>query len=90
MRNAQQLSATTDYQTTMRVKASPDALFDALTTVAGLAAWWNPATRLAGTGGRVGPSPTAPSSPTGKERGPHSPSPRSTAKRPSSTSATTA
>ncbi len=33
-----------DYQTTLRVKASPDALFDALTTTTGLAAWWNPVT----------------------------------------------
>jgi hypothetical protein len=29
-----------DYQTTIHVKSSPDAL----TTVTGLAAWWNPAT----------------------------------------------
>jgi uncharacterized protein YndB with AHSA1/START domain len=42
-----------DYQTTLRVKASPDALFDALTTVSGLAAWWNPATGSGETGGEL-------------------------------------
>ena len=42
-----------DYQTTIRVKASADALFDALTTVTGLAAWWNPATGSGETGGEL-------------------------------------
>src|SRR4029453_10606775 len=42
-----------DYQTTVRVKAPPDALFDALTTVAGLGAWWNPATGSGATGGEL-------------------------------------
>ena len=42
-----------DYQTTIRVKASPDALFDALTTVTGLAAWWNPATGSGESGGEL-------------------------------------
>jgi len=42
-----------DYETTIRVKASPDALFDALTTVTGLAAWWNPATGSGATGGEL-------------------------------------
>jgi uncharacterized protein YndB with AHSA1/START domain len=42
-----------DYQRTIRVQASPDALFDALTTVAGLAAWWNPATGSGETGGEL-------------------------------------
>ena len=42
-----------DYETTVRVKASPDALFDALTTVNGLAAWWNPATGSGETGGEL-------------------------------------
>ena len=37
----------TDYQTTIRVQASPDALYDAVTTPAGLSAWW---TRAEGTG----------------------------------------
>jgi steroid delta-isomerase-like uncharacterized protein len=45
MTSTEQLSAASgDYQATIRVKASPDALFGALTTVSGLAAWWNPAT----------------------------------------------
>jgi uncharacterized protein YndB with AHSA1/START domain len=43
----------TDYQTTIRVNASPDALFDALTTVTGLAAWWNPVTGSGSTGGEL-------------------------------------
>lgn len=43
----------TDYQTTIRIKAAPDAVFDALTTVAGLAAWWNPATGSGTTGGEL-------------------------------------
>jgi uncharacterized protein YndB with AHSA1/START domain len=43
----------TDYQTTIRAKVPPDALFDALTTVTGLAAWWNPATGSGETGGEL-------------------------------------
>jgi uncharacterized protein YndB with AHSA1/START domain len=46
-------ASSTDYQTTIRVKASPDAVFDALTTVTGLAAWWNPATGSGATGGEL-------------------------------------
>jgi uncharacterized protein YndB with AHSA1/START domain len=46
-------AATADYQTTISVNASPDALFDALTTVIGLAAWWNPATGSGETGGEL-------------------------------------
>jgi uncharacterized protein YndB with AHSA1/START domain len=42
-----------DYHTTLRVKASPDALFDALTTTTGLAAWWNPATGSGESGGEL-------------------------------------
>ncbi|WIX77287.1 SRPBCC domain-containing protein [Amycolatopsis carbonis] len=38
---------TSDYQKTVSVDAAPDTLFDALTTVAGLGAWW---TRVMGTG----------------------------------------
>jgi hypothetical protein len=34
--------ASADYQKTIRVNASPGALFDALTSVSGLAAWWVP------------------------------------------------
>jgi len=37
-----------DYETTIAVMASPEAVFDALTTVAGLAAWWVP--RVTGSG----------------------------------------
>lgn len=54
MTSTEQLSVTpADYQTTIRVKASPDALFDALSTVTGLAAWWNPATGSGETGGEL-------------------------------------
>jgi uncharacterized protein YndB with AHSA1/START domain len=42
-----------DYQKTIRVKASPEALFDALTTVSGLAAWWNPCAGSGGAGGEL-------------------------------------
>ncbi|MEV6903288.1 SRPBCC domain-containing protein [Amycolatopsis sp. NPDC051372] len=38
---------TPDYQKTVSVNAAPDTLFDALTTVAGLGAWW---TRVTGSG----------------------------------------
>jgi uncharacterized protein YndB with AHSA1/START domain len=41
---ATQAKASADYQKTIRVKASPGALFDALTTVSGLTAWWTRAT----------------------------------------------
>jgi uncharacterized protein YndB with AHSA1/START domain len=54
MTSSEQLSAVpTDYQTTIRVKATPDAVFDALTTVAGLGAWWNPAAGSGETGGEL-------------------------------------
>ena len=54
MTSTEQLSAATgDYQATIRVKASPDALFGALTTVSGLAAWWNPVTGSGETGGEL-------------------------------------
>jgi uncharacterized protein YndB with AHSA1/START domain len=42
-----------DYQTTIQVNATPDAIFDALTTTTGLAAWWNPATGSGHTGGQL-------------------------------------
>src|SRR5438874_5962482 len=45
--------ASADYQTTIRVKYSPGALFDALTTVSGLAAWWNPCTGSGDAGGAL-------------------------------------
>jgi uncharacterized protein YndB with AHSA1/START domain len=54
MTSTEQLSATpAEYQTTIRVKASPDAVFDALTTVTGLAAWWNPVSGSGETGGEL-------------------------------------
>ncbi len=54
MTRTEQLTAPpTDYQTTVRVKASPDVLFDALTTLTGLGAWWNPATGSGETGGEL-------------------------------------
>jgi len=54
MTSSEQLATTpVDYQTTIRVKALPDALFDALTTVTGLAAWWNPVTGSGEAGGEL-------------------------------------
>lgn len=43
----------TDYQKTIRVKASPGALFDALTTIPGLAGWWTTVTGSGDTGGEL-------------------------------------
>jgi uncharacterized protein YndB with AHSA1/START domain len=43
----------TDYQKTLRVQASPEALFDALTSVSGLAAWWVPVTGSGDGGGEL-------------------------------------
>jgi len=43
----------TDYQKTIPMEASPDALFDALTTVSGLAAWWTDVTGLGDAGGEL-------------------------------------
>jgi uncharacterized protein YndB with AHSA1/START domain len=42
-----------DYQKTIRVKAAPDALFDALTSVSGLAAWWTSVTGSGAAGGEL-------------------------------------
>lgn len=51
MKSTEQLSIPpAEYQTTIRVKAPQDSIFDALTTVTGLAAWWNPATGTGETG----------------------------------------
>ena len=50
---ARSATTPTDYQATFRVHASPDAVFDALTTVDGLAAWWNPATGSGEAGGEL-------------------------------------
>ena len=54
MKTIEQTSAMpADYRTTVRLNAPADALFDALTTVTGLAAWWNPATGSGETGGAL-------------------------------------
>ncbi len=42
-----------DYEKTLRVHAAPDALFDALTTVDGLSAWWSRVTGSGETGGEL-------------------------------------
>jgi uncharacterized protein YndB with AHSA1/START domain len=42
-----------DYQTTRCLKVPPEAVFEAITTVTGLAAWWNPATGSGQTGGEL-------------------------------------
>ena len=47
------MTTTTDYRTTIRVNASPDVLFDAVTTTEGLTAWWNPVTGSGETGGEL-------------------------------------
>jgi uncharacterized protein YndB with AHSA1/START domain len=51
--SATQAKASADYQKTIRVKASPGALFDALTTVSGLTAWWTRATGSCDAGGEL-------------------------------------
>jgi uncharacterized protein YndB with AHSA1/START domain len=53
MSSTEQCTGTKDYQATIRVKASPEAVFDALTTISGLAAWWNPVTGSGETGGEL-------------------------------------
>jgi len=40
-----------DYQKTILVNSHPETLFDALTTLSGLAAWWTHATGSGETGG---------------------------------------
>lgn len=42
-----------DYTATRRVSASTDAVFDALTTLEGLSAWWATASGDAGEGGEI-------------------------------------
>ena len=49
----QTAETTADYQKTIRVKARPAALFEALTTAFGLSAWWAPATGSGLPGGDV-------------------------------------
>jgi len=41
------------YQRTIRVKAAPEAVFDAVTSLAGITGWWTRATGSAGVGGQV-------------------------------------
>jgi uncharacterized protein YndB with AHSA1/START domain len=45
---------TADYQKAIRVRAQPAALFDALTTAAGLSAWWTDTTGSGTAGGELG------------------------------------
>ena len=45
--------ANADYQATISVKASPGELFDALTSVCGLTAWWTRATGSGDAGGEL-------------------------------------
>ena len=47
------VAATTDYRTKIRIRVDADTLFDALTTTAGLAAWWNPASGSGEIGGEL-------------------------------------
>ena len=42
-----------DYEKTIRVHASADALFDAITTASGLTAWWTTASGSGDTGGEL-------------------------------------
>ncbi len=42
-----------DYEKTIRVHASPDAVFDAITTASGLTAWWTSASGAGDTGGEL-------------------------------------
>jgi uncharacterized protein YndB with AHSA1/START domain len=43
----------TDYQQTLRIQATPDQLFDAITTADGLTAWWTKASGSGTTGGEL-------------------------------------
>ena len=43
----------TDYRTTVRVDASADVVFDAITTTTGLTAWWSPVTGSGSDRGRA-------------------------------------
>ncbi len=50
--SATRAEASGDYEKTIRVKATPEALFGAITTIDGLAAWWVP--RVTGSGSKGG------------------------------------
>ncbi len=45
--------ASTDYRKTILVQARPEVLFDALTSVSGLSAWWTGVTGSGDTGGEL-------------------------------------
>lgn len=47
------MSTSTDYRTTVRVNAPAEAVFDAITTTTGLAAWWSPVTGSGLSGGEL-------------------------------------
>jgi uncharacterized protein YndB with AHSA1/START domain len=47
------MTTTTDYRTTVRVNASTDAVFDAITSAEALAAWWSPVTGSGLAGGEL-------------------------------------
>ena len=53
MTNTSATQADTDYRNTFRVQAPPGALFDALTEVPALAAWWTAVTGSGETGGEL-------------------------------------
>lgn len=42
-----------DYQKTLRVQAAPEMLYDAITSVDGLAAWWTPTSGSTSCGGEL-------------------------------------
>src|SRR6266542_5481853 len=50
---ASRLESSADYQKTIPVKANAGALFDALTSLSGLAAWWANVTGCGDTGGEL-------------------------------------
>lgn len=47
------MTTTTDYRTTVRVNASADVVFDAVTTAEALTAWWSPVTGSGLAGGEL-------------------------------------
>lgn len=47
------LAGDTDYQAVLQFAASPEAVYEALTTVAGLAGWWMPVTGSGAEGGEL-------------------------------------
>jgi uncharacterized protein YndB with AHSA1/START domain len=47
------MATRTDYRTTVRIAASADVVFDAVTTTEALTAWWSPVTGSGVTGGEL-------------------------------------